>query len=535
MTNLTTEPLRVTFLGDFSKKLATNTFFNVLGRSWSFLLSFLLTPYILAHLNVGDFGVWVLLSIFVTSFNLLDLGLGSSFVKYISAYHTHEDYDRINKVIFSGLAFYGLFGILLIVIGLLVEQPLLRLFRITNASDVYLLVLLTCAITNIGAMMLSVFKGIQRMDKSNSIEIKMSILNAVGTVMFLEAGLGMFGLALNSLINACIALLVTLGTLKRTVAKVSLGWNFDGQLLREMFSYGFKISVSRLGGLICFQADKLIVSRVLGLASVSFYEVSARLTSFMRAVPLVMLSALIPATSELGARNDRDKILRTYLLVSKYVAMVTVALVSFLVLDADSLIRLWLGAGFEQSVPLIQILAIGYGVNVLGGTASQTGAGVGRPEFDMRSTVLLAIINPILSILLVRNFGSPGAAAGTSLALIISSLYLLVTFHRNYIEGPVWTVLRDIYFRVILSGCIAFVVLFGFHKLVPGVPALADVRYLIPLKLMVDFAIFVPVYVALLVAFRQVNIIDWNNFQWLVSFSLEFLRHPFRERVKIYR
>jgi len=535
MNNPDTEALRVTFLGDFSKKVATNTFFNVLGRSWSFLINLLLTPYILAHLNVGDFGVWVLLSIFVYSFSLLDLGLGSSFVKYISAYHVHEDYDSINKVIFSGIAFYALFGVFIIIAGLLVEHPLLHLFRIENASAVYFLVLLTCAITNIGAMLLSVFKGIQRMDKSNSIEIKLSLINLVGTVAFLEAGFGMFGLALNAVLCALIALVVTGASLKREVQKISFGWNFDRALLREMFGYGLKISVSRLGGLICFQADKLIVSRVLGLAAVSFYEVSARLTSFMRAVPLVMLSALIPATSELGARKDRQKILRTYFLVSKYVAMVTIGLVTLLVLDADSLVKLWLGAGFEQSVFLIQILAIGYGANVLGGTASQIGAGVGRPEFDMRSTILLSVINPILSIALVQKFGAPGAAAGTSLALITATVYLLVMFQRNYMGVSFWSVIRDIYIRPVVSGVLALFAVMGFHQILPAVPALAEVRYLIPLKLMVDVAIFLPVYTVLLVAFRQVSIIDWNNFQWFVAFGLEFLRHPLRERVKIYR
>jgi O-antigen/teichoic acid export membrane protein len=535
MKNATTEPFRVTFLGDFSKKLVTNTFFNVLGRSWSFVLNLLLTPFILSHLNVGDFGAWILLSIFVYSFSLLDLGLGSSFVKYISAYHTYDDHDRINKVIFSGLAFYGLFGILIVLVGLLVEAPLLHLFRITGASDVYFLVLLTCAVTNIGAMLLSVFKGVQRMDKSNSIEIKMSFLNALGTVLFLEGGFGMFGLAVNGLLNALIALLVTVVTLKRIVPKVTFGWNFDRKLLREMFGYGFKISVSRIGGLICFQADKLIVSRFIGLAAVSFYEVSSRLTSFMRAVPLVMLSALIPATSELGARNDREKILRTYLLVSRYVAMVTVALVAFLVLDAGSIVRLWLGKSFDQSAFLIQILAIGYGANVLGGTASQTGAGVGRPEFDMRSTILLSIVNPMLSLFLVREYGAAGAAAGTSFALIIATVYLLITFHRNYTETSVWSMLRDIYARPILSGIIAVFAVLGFHQLVPAIPGLAEIRYLIPLKLAADFAVFVPVYVVLLVALRQVSMIDWNNFQWLVAFGFEFLRHPFRERIKIYR
>ncbi len=535
MTDLDNESLQVTFLGEFSKRFIANTFFNILGRSWTFLATLLLTPYILSHLNVGDFGAWVLLTIFTSSFNLLDLGLGFSFVKYISAYHTHYDYDRINKVIFSGLAFYTLLGVVGVGIGLVIQHPLLELFRISHANNVYFLVLLTSAITNINGMFLSVFKGIQRMDKQNSIEIAMSVLNIIGTVFFLESGFGMFGLALNALLNACLGNLLTYFLLKRIVPKVALGWNFDAELLREMFGYGFKISVSRIGNLICFQADKLIVSRILGVAAVSFYEVSARLTSFMRAVPLVLLSALIPATSELGARRDREKILRTYLLVSKYIAMLTVAMVAFIVLNADALVRLWLGKGFDQSALLIQILAIGYGVNVLGAAASQVGAGIGRPEFDMQSTILLSITNPVLSFMLVRQFGAPGAAAGTSMALVLAAIYLVFSFHRNYMGASIWNVLRGIYLRPIVAGILANLAVAGFHSLMPAVAGLVDVRYLIPLKLALDFAIFAPAYIVLLVGLRQISVIDWNNFQWLVAFGIEFLRHPFRERVKVYR
>jgi O-antigen/teichoic acid export membrane protein len=383
-------------------------------------------------------------------------------------------------------------------------------------------------------MYLSVLKGIQRMDKQNSIEIVLSVLNMVGTVCFLEAGFGISGLALNALINSVLAILIGFVSVKRAVPKISVGWNFDRRLLRDMFGYGLKISVSRVGSLICFQADKLIVSRVLGLAAVSFYEVAARLATFMRAIPLVMLSALIPATSELGARNDDEKIERTYLVVSKYITIVTVAAVSFLLLDASSIVRLWLGKTFDQSALLIQILAIGYGVNILGGAASQTGAGVGRPEFDMHSTILLSIVNPILSFVLVYRFGAPGAAAGTSIALITAAIYLLYVFHRNYLGTSLWSAFESIYMRPIASALLSASALVAFHHFVTGIPRLSEVRYLIPLKLTVDFGIFVPVYIGLLVALRQVSTIDWNNFQWLVAFGLEFLRHPFRERVKVY-
>src|SRR6185295_3841686 len=109
----------VTFLGEFSKKLVTNTFFNALGRFWSFFVTILLTPYILHRLGEREYGIWAVFTVFIGSSNLLDLGLGSSFIKFISAYHAHKDYERINKSIFSGFVFYGLFGFALIGAGLL--------------------------------------------------------------------------------------------------------------------------------------------------------------------------------------------------------------------------------------------------------------------------------------------------------------------------------------------------------------------------------------------------------------------------------
>ena len=153
----------------------------------------------------------------------------------------------------------------------------------------------------------------------------------------------------------------------------------------------------------------------------------------------------------------------------------------------------------------------------------------------MRSTVLLSILNPILSVLLVRQFGAAGAAAGTSLAFVVATAYLLVTFHRNYVRNSVRTIFRDIYLRPIAAGVFANLAVVGFHRLAPQLAAWETVRYLTPIKMAADFGVFAPVYIVLLIAFRQVTAIDWNNFLGLISFSSEFLRHPFRERVKIYR
>lgn len=525
----------VTFLGDFSKRLATNTFFNFVGRFCSFLVILLLTPYILSRLSVSEFGVWVLLSVFVTTFNLLDLGLGSSFIKYISHYHAQQDYGRVNRVLCLGLLFYIAFGIALTVLGLLLEPFLFEIFRIKAQPGVYFLVLIAFSINNIALMLVSTLKGLQRMDQSNAVEIKMTLPNLVGTIVFLEAGFGMLGLALNAVFVSIVTTFMAFLSVKRADSRITFEWYLDWSLMKEMFGYGARLQVSRLGGLVCFQVDKLIISRFLGVAAVSFYEVSSRLTLFMRALPLVMISALIPAMSELGVRKDRARILKAYLLASKYVVMLTVGLVAFVIIEADSLLRLWLGNGFESSVVLVQVLAIGYGVNVMGGAASQTGAGIGHPEFDMKGTVLLTILNPILSLLLVQRFGAAGAAAGTSLALIIAAIYLVVLFHRDYLRISSTTIFRDIHFRPWIAGILATVLVWGLHQVLPILNEMGEVRHLILIKIVADFLIFAPAYFFLLLCFRHITPIDRRNFAGLLSFGIEFVRHPNREWVKIYR
>ncbi len=529
----------ITLLGDFSQKLVANTFFNFLGRFWSFAATILLTPFMLHYLSDSEFGVWAILSILLNVTGLLDLGLGSSFVKFISAYYTCGDYQKINKVLFSGFIFYVLHGVLFLAVGLAIRPlafSVLHLSAISGLSNTYVYVLIACAVGNFGMMFSSVFRGVQRMDKANAIDMALSIINIVGTVIVLPAHLGLQGLALNAIANSVMYVVISWYSVRRAIPAISLGFYFDGKLLKEMFTYGTQILVSRVGGLTCFQLDKLIAAKFLGVASVKFYEVSARMATLMRAVPLLMMSAIIPAASELGMRNEKTKILRTYAMTSKYVALITIGLVGFIVLEADSIFRLWLGDRFDvRSVMILQILAIGYGANVLGGAASQIGAGVGRPEFDMQSTILLIVLSPILGVALVQRFGAPGAAAGTAAALLISAVYLLVMFHRKYLGTPAEEMFRDIHARPVVSGLAAICAASGLHHLLPVVDSLRQVRYLIPAKLALDFIVFAPVYVVFLMVLKQITAMDRKNFLGLMTFGFEFLRHPFRERVRIYR
>jgi hypothetical protein len=119
--------------------------------------------------------------------------------------------------------------------------------------------------------------------------------------------------------------------------------------------------------------------------------------------------------------------------------------------------------------------------------------------------------------------------------LAVAAFYLLVAFHRNYLETSVVGMILGIYARPIAAGILAIITVLGFQRVFPGLSALNETRYLIPAKLAMDFAVFAPVYGLFLVVARQVTAIDRRNFLGLVNFGFEVVRHPFREWVKIYR
>jgi O-antigen/teichoic acid export membrane protein len=243
-----------------------------------------------------------------------------------------------------------------------------------------------------------------------------------------------------------------------------------------------------------------------------------------------MISALVPAVSELEARGDRPQVLKTYFLAARYTVVVTVGLVAFVMLEARALLLLWLGPGFEQSVVLVQVLAIGYGVNAISESATQTGSGIGRPDIDMRGAILLTILNPLLSIALILELGTPaGAALGTSIALVSSASYVVWTFHSVYVGRSVFALLRDVHLRPWLAAASGVGLVFLFHAVLPVIPAADSSRLAAGIRIGVDCGLFGSTYLLALVALRHITALDWQNLRRLALFGYRVLRQPFPE------
>lgn len=425
-----------------SHKIVRNTLFNTMGRVWAVLIGLILTPYIISRLGVERYGVLALLGGVTGYFGLFDFGISASFVKYIAEFYARKEYEKINEVVNTGVTFYFIFGVLVFASSLIFMEPVLSLLRMPpgihkEAAFVFIAGMGIFSLSSALGAFSSVLSGLQRMDVTNFIGVAVSVPNIAGTIFVLEKGYGLPGLMVNSLVTTLLSnaanIMAAFGLLPELKFNLFL---FSRDLFKKLFSFGYKLQVSRLANLISFQTDKFLITGFLGVGLVTYYQLGSTIVSQARQLPLLLVSALIPAVSELEAREGGKALVKVYLRGSKYLISLSTPLLVLVAVNASVFMLAWMGQGYEKASAVIRFLCIGYYMATVTGVASSIAAGVARTDLDMKFGILMAGLNLLLSVALIIKFGFLGVLTGTATALTISSLYYIRLFHA-YLEIPV--------------------------------------------------------------------------------------------------
>lgn len=440
-------------------RLVRNTAFNAAGRFWEAAVNLVLAAYIVPRVGLAGWGLWSLISIFTGYVALFDFGIGSGFTRYIAEYAARDERGRMSAVVTTGLAAYVVFGVLLCAVIWPLVEPLLWLIAwLTPQSagwqdpalvdEVRFLLrggLVLFAFSNCIAPFTAIQTGLQRMGVTNVISFGASLLKIAVTVAFLEAGLGVRGLLYaQGVVLGAFSVAAVLVAFRLAPGLAVAPRHLSRDALGVLFQFGWRAQVARLSNLIAFQTDKLVVGVVFGqLGLVGVYRVGEELASKMRQLPVLLLSAIVPAAADLEARGDAARLRLLYVRSTKYVAAVTVPLTVFVAGASEPLIRAWMGdiPGLETAAWVNRIITLGYLANILPGAGTGIALGMGRPGLQMTAGLIEMTGNVTLTIALVLTMGFYGIPLGTALAMGLSCAWFLRAM-RPLVDVGGWDLIR---------------------------------------------------------------------------------------------
>ncbi|MBI2861565.1 MAG: oligosaccharide flippase family protein [Chloroflexi bacterium] len=420
----------------FAEKVLRNALYSSVGRLWLYVITFVLTPYILNILGAERFGLWALTFAVTSYFSLMDLGVSESFIKFVAEHHTRHEPDEINRVVTTGLVFYVAVATIIAVLGFAAAPWLISLFRISPELESEALFVLRGAFfvicfANAMNVFQGVVSGLQRMDVSNLSIFAVSFQYGTGVLLVLRLGYGLKGLIINQIIMMALNCLLLFLASFRLLPTLSLRPRFFGlATLRKLLSYGLKVQAGRVAYLIGGQVDRLLIGYFLPLTTLALYDIAGRLVSGVKTIPLLPAIALIPAASELDARADLASLRSFHRRSAKYLVLLAAPLVFFTFFAATPILLLWVGPGYDPAVWVIRALLVGNFVHLLTAVGTSVARGMGKPGMEMRYSIVVVVIDVLLGVLLIGNFGFVGVLLATPISLIVGSLYFLAMFHR---------------------------------------------------------------------------------------------------------
>jgi PST family polysaccharide transporter len=242
-----------------------------------------------------------------------------------------------------------------------------------------------------------------------------------------------------------------------------------GDVLPQL-RFGSNVLVSRLSWYVYSNADFAVVGRVMNATTLGLYSQAWNIA----AVPAEKLSGMIfrvgPSVLA-SARARPGEMRRYYLMLLRGIGLVTFPVAVGLSLVSRELVSALLGPNWLGSVPVLQLLALFFGVRSVAALGPMTIIASGEPRVERNNSLILMFLLPPL-FLIGSRWGIVGVAATWLLSYPLLFAFLGQRWVLRRLEIPVTVFLRELWPPFSGAVIMAGVVLLAGHALPEGTPEL---------------------------------------------------------------
>lgn len=482
------------------------------------ILSIVITPIFVRKLGVTDYGVYILTNTIIGILSLLDLGLISALVKYLSQYHAQQDAAALKRIAFSANSLYIVVGALGFLIFFALGKFFLGIFHITNQSQSHILIVFLLAgayffVNSANSVYTTIPQALQRFDISAKINLTQTIV-----LSLLNLVLVLLGLKLKAIMasNLLIMILVTLAYFvvgKKLLPELPFALAWDKSEIKKMYGYGIFAAVGNLGSSALNQLDRLIIPVFLGPVQLSYYSLPGNVA---QKIPTVVSSFagvwLLPLASSLQGSGEMDRLGQIHRKVMRNITIMSAAMAASIILFGQKILLYWLGPDFAANGRVVlPLVTVTYFILITFGPIYQFLLGINRERLAAAWSLSLAALNIALLLPLVRLYGINGAAWAFLLSVLPVYGMLYWTEKRIFGLPDIFKVYVVLYGKLLVTAII-------FYPIVKFVllPWTVDI-----VSLIIIGPLSVVLFLALYKLFGFVEQEDWQLFkQYLTQVRL---------------
>ena len=426
------------------------------------LYGFVMTPYIVGCLGEMEYGVYKTIGSLANSLLILDIGLGSTVMRYVAKYVSNKEEEKIPQFLGMSIIQALLLCLVIAVVSAGVFQTIRPTYSATFTNEQVKKAQLLFAIYCINlllhvwsGLLTGIIKGHNQFIYANSMQLLHLILRASVAFLLLQIHPDSLVLVLS---DTCLSLLFMgmYAAYIKNSTKVSFAFSkFNISLFFESGKYtlvSFLVSLAyQIGG----NLDNVVIGAISGPAMVTVYSMALLIYNMFQNLSMAVSNMLLPTVSKVLADDDESnsKTIRLIERVGRLQFVILgAALVGFFCIGKDFL-TVWLGKGYEDVYLITLILIIPSLFELCVNSCLAILRAKNQLGFFAGTMCAAAVLNAVVTIFSVKYWSYIGAAVGTSLSVIIGNLIIMNVYFSRKLKLPMLEIYVKIFSRIWL--CLA--------------------------------------------------------------------------------
>lgn len=407
-----------------------NMTIGILGQIGQMIMLFVCRTVFIYTLSSEYLGINGLFSNILSVLSLAELGFGSALI--YSMYKPLAEDNRKELISLMNLYryIYIIVAIVIFILGLCLV-PFLDLFisdhpSIDNLTLIYLLYL----INSVGSYLLVYKKSIIEADQKNYISISyqkgFSIIQNMLQIIFL---LITHNFIVYLLIQILVGVFVNI-VLSKKADTMYPYLNSDKKSLpgktvrRQIAKNTFAMSLHRIGSVAVDGSDNLIMSAFVGLESVGIYSNYVMIKINVDTFVKLIFNSFTASIGNLGVTESNKKLNETYRKMNFLGFWIYSFCATALFTLFNPFIKIWIGDNYLFSKNIVFLIVLNFYVTGMRQVTLKFRDALGLFWHDRYKPVFEAVINLVLSIILVKKFGIAGILIGTFSSTIATCFWI---------------------------------------------------------------------------------------------------------------
>jgi len=393
---------------------------SALSRVSGQVIAWGVTLIVIRLLAPEDYGLMAIATVIISVVGgIAELGLGASIIQA----------KNVERTALANLA--GAIWVLNLSLALLVAlaSPLAGVFfSDPRLVDVVRVSALHFALNAVSTVPQSLAYRQMRFKRLSAIDLVAILVSSAVTLALALLGAGVWSLVLGSLCGAAC----------RTAMLLFLSENVWPRLalrgLTEHLSLGGKVTLSRLLWQVVYQLDVAIAGRLLTKDAVGIYSVSLHFATLpMQKMMSVLSQVIFPTVARM--QDDRSRLRARLLDGSRMLMFAAIPVLWGMSATAPELVEIVLGEKWLDAIFPLQVVTFVIPLRMLSNILSSSVSAIGRPEIELRNTVVSAVVLPI-GFVVGALWGTEGLALSWTVTIPIIFTLNFATMGRVLLITP---------------------------------------------------------------------------------------------------